>query len=120
MYADYTFYTESFAGTKISAEEFPSLAAEAERFLDYVTQHRISEPIDVVKNAVCAAAEALLEVNQRYANLPGGIKSENTDGYSVTYTEADASEIRSQQQEAMLEAIMFELSGTDLLYQGVR
>lgn len=119
MYADYTFYTEFFAGTEISAEEFPALAAKAERFLDYVTQQRISEPTNAVKNALCAAAEALYEVNRQYESIPQGIKSENTDGYSVTYSEADAREIKCRQDEAMLDAITRELSGTNLLYQGV-
>lgn len=119
MYADYPYYTESFAGTMLSAEDFPSLSAKAERYLDYVTHHRITEATDAVKNAVCAAAEALYEVNRRYDAVPNGIKSENTDGYSVTYTESDAREIRRQQDDAMLDAITQELSGTNLLYQGV-
>lgn len=119
MYADYNYYVLSFAGTKIPAEEFPSLAKKAERFLDYVTQHRITEVTDSVKSAVCAAAEALYEVNQQYENIPHGIKSENTDGYSVSYQEVDAEIIQNQQEKAMLDAIVLSLSGTDLLYQGV-
>ena len=119
MYADYEYYVASFAGTVLSAEEFPFLAAKAERYLDYVTRRRITEVTNEVKNAVCAAAEALHEVNRQYADKPSGIKSENTDGYSVTYTESDAREIRRQQEEAMQEAITQELSGTNLLYQGV-
>lgn len=119
MYADYTYYADSFVGTKISAEEFPALASKAERYLDYVTRHRITEVTDSVKKAVCAAAEALYEVNQRYSEIPQGVKSENTDGYSVTFAEADMDKIPNQQREAMLEAITWELSGTNLLYQGV-
>lgn len=119
MYADYPYYTESFAGTLLSAEDFPSLSARAERYLDYVTRHRITEATGAVKNAVCAAAEALYEVDRRYEAVPNGIKAENTDGYSVTYTEATAAKLRREQEEAMLEAIVWELADTGLLYQGV-
>lgn len=119
MYADYKYYTDSFAGTLIPAEEFSSLANKAERYLDYVTNHRITDVNTKVKNAVCAAAEALYEVLQQYANIPNGIKSENTDGYSVTFSEKNITDVRNQQKDAMLDAITQELSGTGLLYQGV-
>lgn len=119
MYADYAYYTESFAGTELSAEDFDSLASKAQRFLNYVTQHKIIDVTDSVKNAVCAAAEALNTVNRQYADIPNGIKSENTDGYSVTYYDQNEVKLITEQNEAMLEAITQELSGTGLLYQGV-
>lgn len=119
MYADYAYYTESFAGTKLSAEDFYIQARKAERFIDYVTQHRITEATNAVKNAVCAAAEALNDVNRQYADIPNEIKSENTDGYSVTYSDFDISKLREEENDAMLDAITRELSGTNLLYQGV-
>lgn len=118
MYADYDYYKHSFAGTLIPAEEFTSLANKAERYLDYVTMHNtdISDP---VKNAVCAAAEAVYEVQRQYADIPKGIKSENTDGYSVSYADFDIDKLRQQEKQAMYEAIRQELSGKGLLYQGV-
>lgn len=119
MYADYDYYTESFAGTELSAEDFNIQARKAERFIDYVTQHRITEVTEAVKNAVCAAAEALYEVNQQLTDIPNGIKSENTDGYSVTYSDFDVSKVREEENDAMLDAITRELSGTNLLYRGV-
>lgn len=119
MYADYAYYTESFAGTKLSAEDFYIQARKAERFIDYVTQHRITEATNAVKNAVCAAAEALNDLNRQYVDIPNGIKSENTDGYSVTYSDFEISKLREEENDAMLDAITRELSGTNLLYQGV-
>ncbi len=119
MYADYTYYTDSWAGTLIPASEFNLFEAKAERLVKFVTQHRITEVTDEVKNAVCAAAEAAFEIRSSIANIPQGVKSENTDGYSVTYKDYDADEFKYKEQSAMLAAIKQELSGTGLLYQGV-
>ena len=58
MYADYAYYKDSFGGT-LAAEEFNRYARKAERFLNYVIMGEISEVTEQVKNAVCAAAEAL-------------------------------------------------------------
>lgn len=118
-YADYEYYITSFAGTLIPVKEFSSLANKAERYIDYLTMHRIKEVTDSVKNAVCAAAEAVYEVQQQYANIPQGVKSENTDGYSVTFADFDIEKFKQQEKSAMYDAISQELSGTGLLYQGV-
>lgn len=119
MYADYSYYIDSWAGTLIPAQSFDQFARKAERLINFVTQHRISEVTDEVKNAVCAAAEAAYEIRSSVANVPNGVKSENTDGYSVTYKDYDANELKYKEQNAMLAAIRQELSGTGLLYQGV-
>lgn len=118
-YADYTYYSDSFSGTLIPSSEFVTYASKAERLVRFVTNHRITEVTDEVKNAVCAAAEAAYEIRSSVANVPQGVKSENTDGYSVTYKEYDADELKYKEQNAMLAAIRQELSGTGLLYQGV-
>lgn len=119
MYADYSYYTDSFAGTLIPAEEFPSLANKAERYVNYITMHRIKDVTDSVKNAVCAAAEAVYAVQQQYANIPKGVKSENTDGYSISYADFDIEKFKQQEKAVMYDAIVQELSGTGLLYRGV-
>ncbi|MGN0491258.1 MAG: hypothetical protein ACI4GX_00280 [Ruminococcus sp.] len=118
-FADYTYYSDSFGGMLIPSSEFCTYAAKAERLVRFVTQHRITEVTDEVKNAVCAAAEASYEIRSSIANVPQGVKSENTDGYSVTYKDYDADELKYKEQNAMLAAIRQELSGTGLLYQGV-
>ena len=107
MYADYAYYKDSFGGD-LTAEEFNRYARKAE-----VTEQ--------VKNAVCAAAEAVAEIRGGVANIPQGIKSESTDGYSVTYNnDYNADELAEREKRAMYKAIKQELSGTGLLYQGVR
>lgn len=119
MYADYAYYKDFFGGT-LTEEEFNLSARKAERFLKYVIMGEISEVTEQVKNAVCAAAEAVAEIRSSVANIPQGIKSENTDGYSVTYKDYNADELAEREQRAMYNAIKQELSGTGLLYQGVR
>lgn len=118
-FADYSYYSDSYGGMLIPSAEFSAYSAKAERLVKFVTQHRISEVTDKVKNAVCAAAEAAYEIRSSVANVPNGVKSENTDGYSVTYKDYDVDELKYKEQNAMLAAIRQELSGTGLLYQGV-
>lgn len=119
MYADYTYYSNEWAGTKIPASDFTEYARKAERLIKYITNNRITEVTDEVKNAVCAAAEAAYDIRQSVANVPQGIKSENTDGYSVTFKDADEETLLAKEQSAMLVVIEQELSTTGLLYRGV-
>lgn len=37
IYADYAYYTDTYGGKAVSAEDFPRLAAEASAYLDRVT-----------------------------------------------------------------------------------
>ena len=68
MYADYAYYKDSFGGD-LTAEEFNRYARKAERFLNYVIMGEIPEVTEQVKNAVCAAAEAVAEIR-------GGVEAE--------------------------------------------
>ena len=119
MYADYAYYKDSFGGT-LAAEEFNRYARKAERFLNYIVMGEIAEVTEQVKNAVCAAAEAVAEIREGVQNIPQGIKSESTDGSSVTYKDYNADELAEREKRVMYKAIKQELSGTGLLYQGVR
>ena len=120
MWADYNYYKNSWAGRLIPAQEYDQFALKAQRFIDYVTQHRIGENItNQVKNAVCSAAEAAYEVRQAFNNIPQGVKSESTDGHSVSYTDTDIGIANSKERTAMYNALKQELSGTGLLFRGV-
>ena len=119
MYADYAYYKDSFGGD-LTAEEFNRYAHKAERFLNYVVMGKISDVTEPVKNAVCAAAEAVAEIREGVSIIPQGMKSESSDGYSVTYKDYNAEELAEREKRAMYKAIKQELSGTGLLYQGVR
>lgn len=87
-YADYTFYTEVYCGSEIPKDKYNKAALNASQYIRHITLGRSESFLgDEVKFATCAAAEAYAEVY----SLTGGnssasqIKSENTDGYSVSY-----------------------------------
>lgn len=98
MFADYSYYTDSWAGTLIPAQEFNSYARKAERLINYIVNGGVKKVTEPVKNAVCAAAEAAYELRQSVANIPQGIKSENTDGYSVTYKDYNADDLADREK----------------------
>lgn len=87
MYADYQYYTEEFGGTKVPEESFTIAERWAEAYikmLTYIAGDIFAEPVDVVKDAVCAAAEVYYTCNISSASN-GAIKSESNDGYSVSF-----------------------------------
>lgn len=118
---DYKYYRNEYFGSKIPEDKFEEISAQAQRFVDYVTSGEIGDNVtDRVRNAVCSAAEALLDCKEKYVCHAPGVKSENTDGYSVTYQNYDVSAVLKEQDKAMYRAVQRELSGTGLLYRGVR
>ena len=73
-------------------EAFPAAKRKAEAYIRYLTHLNgdiFSLPNDMVKDAVCAAAEvyyaAEQEREQRAEGKAGLVQSENNDGYSVSY-----------------------------------
>lgn len=120
MYVDFDYYEGIWSGRLIPAGAFDEYSLKAQRFVNYITQGRAAENItDSVKNAVCAGAEASYAFQKSVANVPHGIKSESTDGHSVTYADLNYLTVQEQEKVAMYHAIVQELSGTDLLYRGV-
>lgn len=114
IYADYSFYTESFMGVAISENDFPRLALRASQFLDYYTQGRAANNagLEAVKMACCAVAEAYQTVERTGAKA--GISSESVGSYSVSYTtDQDA-------KSALSNVACQYLAFTGLLYRGWR
>lgn len=114
MIASYEYYAEQFGGVKIPAERFYQLEKEAERYLDRVTKRRIREQgavTDEVRQAACAVAEVFYQRDRREP----GAKSEELDGYAVSYAETaeDAAE------KLAWRAVQGCLAGSGLLYSGV-
>ena len=91
MYVTYGFYSQTFGGS-IPEADFIKAEAKAEAVISYLTFVNgdiFAEEDYRVMLAVCAAAEAIYCYNTQIGNRAAGIKSENNDGYSVTYvTEA--------------------------------
>ena len=94
MYTDFDFYTNTYYGSLISADDFSALERQAALFVDRLSFNRLNSrwPItDKVRMAVCAVAEAIKRHEDaiQLAASSAGFKSENNDGYSVTYQDPD-------------------------------
>lgn len=109
MIADLAFYNENFGGdSKIPASLFPLFERRAENELMFITDGKIKEKDDeCIKICICEMAEFLYKCLES-----GGIKSENNDGYSVTYEERDI-------KRELFKIAQVNLFGTELLFRGV-
>lgn len=120
-YADYAFYRDTYSGDLIKDEIiFVRLALRASEWLDHVTFHRISQPDDDVRLAVCAMAEVLFWQEKRKKKYDGReIASESNDGYSVSFAGATDSERASLTEKELYLAAYKYLSQTGLMDFGV-
>lgn len=84
-YADYEFYTEKAHG-RLEKERFEEEVLEASFFLRYLTfgKSDLVQP-DELQYAVCAIADMYAAEKKNADSGAGRKKSENIDGYSVTY-----------------------------------
>jgi hypothetical protein len=115
MYADYTFYTETYKGSLITEAAFNELSERASEFLEMATFGAVESAshdtayTDKIKKACCAVAEAIKK------NRDGGdITSESTGKVSKSYAKSETSET-----SRMMNAALFHLSSTGLLYRGL-
>lgn len=84
-YADYKFYKENVS-RKLDERTFQEEISKASYFLQYITLGKSDKSdVDNLKYAACAIAEMYAEEKAQYNTGASRIKSENTDGYSVTY-----------------------------------
>lgn len=85
IYADYKFYTDSYGGKAVSAEDFPRLAAKASALIDRLTFGRAAEHADDerVKMCCCELCEGLSLTDSN-----GGMikQSESVGSWSYTLT----------------------------------
>lgn len=133
-YADYTYYAGIYMGS-VSKEDFPRLAVRASSFLDYYTQNRAKDNVDldaikmcccalVDKYAVIDAAQALATKHLTDASVADAeIKSETVGGYSrtlVTGGDAAVSALSATDSARKLLADTCNeyLAHTGLLYRG--
>ena len=122
-YADYAFYIETFGGEVIDKADYPAVSLYASQYIKSITCGR-SELYEgeELKYAMCAVAELYARILQKESG--GGLnkKSENIDGYSVTYvTQAQDGELNEAlfKKKAYSAAEVW-LTGTGLLYRGVK
>ena len=87
MYVDYAYYASEYGVEIIPEKKFSGHERRAEAYIRKITYVRgdiFSTESDMVKDAVCAVADVYCSYDQKQASA-GMVKSENNDGYSVTY-----------------------------------
>lgn len=90
-YADYSFYTGTYEGTKIPSSLFDNSILKASYEIQKMTLGKSDAYKDSkqVKLATCAVADAIYEEE----NKGIGISSESVGGHSVTYSDTKTSEL---------------------------
>ena len=108
-YADYPFYTDKYHG-RMDEADFQRHILTASQYIRYE-----------LKYAACESADALLSISQSLSGS-GEKKSENTDGYSVSYVTQgkDGETMEELANRKMNEVIRKWLLPTGLLYAGMR
>ena len=114
MKVEYSFYTDTYGGKRISQNDWLRISQKAEQRLDSFTFGRCSGDwegetwCNRAKCAVCEMSEILYTDEKR-----GGKTSENTDGYSVSY------DTRKSLGNMLYDVVQVYLGNTGLLYAGV-
>lgn len=87
MYVDFAYYVEIYDGSLIPEKLFPRTEKKAERYLDTFTFGRLKdmdlESVNNLKDCICDMAEVIYM--KLYQGNTKEKKSEDTDGYSVSY-----------------------------------
>ena len=105
----FDYYQNVFLGSEItSRKDFDRLQRRAAAYIERITFGRIETMTESVKCAVCNVCEVLKRRSAR-----SGIKSEQNDGYSVTYKDS----FQSESDNLYLAASVFVPS--ELLYRGI-
>lgn len=116
-YADYKFYTEKAYG-RLEQDSFEKEVLEASFYLRYLTQGK-SDKIhpEALQYAACSIADMYAEQKQKSSSGEMGKKSENTDGYSVSYISEmkDGETFESLLNGKALQIAKKYLTGTGLL-----
>lgn len=119
-YADYAFYMDKFHGNTIPQEDFPSAILRASVFVKYITFGRIENAAipEEARYAACAAADVMYKDDRARDKNGREKKSENNDGYSVSFVTSVDENTGSVENRAYQAAAKY-LSGTGLLYRGL-
>lgn len=119
-FADYTFYTDVYYGTSLTAQEFPQAAERATDYLNYITRGKATAT-EPVKRACCALAEiyqTITKAKASAASAGGEVQSEKVGSYSVTYR--SGAETEASYEASLYQAAQMYLAHTGLLYRGGR
>lgn len=111
----YKYYSDVYGGKMIKEEDFKSCSRKAVAIISYLTMYDLSDQLNALDdetenplfNCVCRIMETQAKSGESY-----GIKSESTDGYSVTYGD-------NHEQSQVMNDIQMYLSNLGLTYAGV-
>ena len=121
-YVDYNYYHETFGGSKITEAAFPSWEKRAEAVLHRITFNRILKRPELITEAILdnirMAICAMSETDFRESKKTPGVKSENTDGYSVSYGDTGSANGEAGRIHEMYQSAMTYLHDTGLLFKG--
>ena len=118
VYATYGYYRNEYCGKAIPQNDFQRMILKASQYIDCFTFGRITEgdvkTFPSISLCACDMAESIYQI------LEKDKKSENTDGYSVTYiTErADGNTVEDTLRKKMYSIAEVYLSNTGFLYIG--
>lgn len=108
-YEDYETHYSTGSFSQIPQRYFPSYLAKAEAFLSSLTMGKISKESSSENLLRCACEIAELFYKQAQNR---GIRGENNDGYSVSYSDFAV-------ERAVTEIAETYLASTGLLYRGI-
>ena len=86
MYVDPFYYSSEYGGELIPLERFAKAEKKAEAYIRHLTYMHgdiFACENDTVKDAVCAVTDVYYSCKKKQET--GTVKSENNDGYSVSY-----------------------------------
>lgn len=121
MYVDYAYYQTKYNG-KLDQATFEQQEHQAEAYIRYLTMRQALPDLDVVRDAVCSVADAYAAVYSSSGQSAGAVKSENNDGYSVTYVtdRTDGETLEAYAVRKAYEAARIYLLPTGLLNRSVK
>ncbi|MCI1269814.1 MAG: hypothetical protein LKG21_07980 [Ruminococcus sp.] len=119
-YADESFYTNTYLAGKaaVITTAFDFYARSATQRIKLYTSYNVDEDNipDEVKNCCCELAECCYREEMALAN--NGVSSESVGGWSKSYESSEAHKAASDKNTH--DIVYKWLSGTDLLFRGVR
>lgn len=119
-YADFEFYIKNFHGSTIPENDFSSAMLRAGIFIRYITFGRIDETNipEEAKLAACAVADLMYKDDLSRDKAGREKKSENNDGYSVSYVTSVEGKGNSVESKTYQAAGQY-LAHTGLMYRGI-
>lgn len=117
---EYAYYAEK-AGGRLPEEEFSRLIGRACAYVQYMTLGKGCGDTDGEKLAACAVTDVYADAERKQESGSVGIKSENNDGYSVSYVteQKDGESWEEALSRKAYQAARPYLLPTGLLYRGI-